>query len=330
MAQREWHHIRQLIAENTGYTGEIVIKGYRSSGRSRLVTAELRSQRRSLIVKMADHGDEPAREAEMIDFVCRNFRHTPNIVFVSRELSTFAAEFLPLATTLVPLLSQAALAALASLGEPLAALHRMVDTEDRPPHESRPVAANLDPVVLGEWMQASPAAKAFIRKAQESHAVRAALARVARNTQSPEGFIHGDLKLDNILIGYGRPLLIDFELAGTGPIVRDLAAVLGSMLHIWVRTLKIGESEIVREADEDGSVLLSQVQGTASEFLAGYCAHYGVAQVRDIGLSDALVQWLIGRAYADCFYETVAPPTAWVMLQVAHNIARGYYPFDVS
>jgi hypothetical protein len=72
-------------------------------------------------------------------------------------------------------------------------------------------------------------AKRLVEEVAERPAVVAAITRLARawTARTP---IHGDIKFDNVLVAPGRMVLVDWELAGLGEPVWDLAGVVDGLL----------------------------------------------------------------------------------------------------
>jgi Ser/Thr protein kinase RdoA (MazF antagonist) len=127
---------------------------------------------------------------------------------------------------------------LVALAGPLARLHTFEADRSRMPFAKIPLP-ELDPVNALEWASMSEGAKRVTRDVQ-ANPVLARTIREAFDGLGPRGLIHADLKLDNILSDSdNRPVLLDWECAGLGPLAWDLGAAVGSMLLLWADRLTL-------------------------------------------------------------------------------------------
>jgi hypothetical protein len=305
------------------------MKRHASSGRYQVFVIELEARSLQLFVKFAPDRSlmEWQLQRETIKFLADLFPDMPKVLIAPVEEPLIAFEYLPHAASLASLADDLALLHLQRLSLPISRLHALADFPNAKSFFALSNSPMLSPIWLREWAQASPAARVFTQRLQGSKPLHDACTR-ARAIRSPAGFIHGDIKLDNILIDHGNLFLIDFETAGLGGIARDISAVLGSMLWLWLKTVRIDSDGMISEFDESlHNVRLADVQHAAELFLTSYFDESKGSPLYERQISDTLAEWLVGRGYAQCSYQLTPPASSWLMLQLAHNIALGLFPF---
>uniref|UniRef100_Q01SQ4 Aminoglycoside phosphotransferase domain-containing protein n=1 Tax=Solibacter usitatus (strain Ellin6076) TaxID=234267 RepID=Q01SQ4_SOLUE len=90
-------------------------------------------------------------------------------------------------------------------------------------------------------------------------------------------FIHGDVKLDNIVQserdGRRISVLVDWEFAGSGDIRWDVGSVAGEILYMWIVDVVRRElgSASPPESDHRGTQALEQVRLLIAAFFKSYC-----------------------------------------------------------
>lgn len=93
---------------------------------------------------------------------------------------------------------------------------------------------DLDPVGLDIYLQSSNASIEFIKVIQKQGLYKSVKKRLEESAFTI-GYIHGDIKLDNIIFDQPNKLslLIDWENSGIGDIEYDIASLIGSALILW-------------------------------------------------------------------------------------------------
>lgn len=86
-------------------------------------------------------------------------------------------------------------------------------------------------------------------------------------------FIHGDFKVDNIMIWQGQLVAIDWESAGRGHREADLGIFIGCIVSIWLKEKAISYSGDIARILSMGDVGLKQCVLAISQFLARYCSN---------------------------------------------------------
>lgn len=323
MMDQDVARIRRLIVDLDPFS-RATISRHELSGRNRIYRVDLRD--RDLFVKLP--GDERymelQREPIVLGALASRFRHMPAVLATSTDPPAVAIALVDNAETVGVLAGRdpaRALSCLAGLAGPLAELHSCPVVVGDAPRVTTP----LDPIWYQEWLQASAGARSFVRKAQASPAISSASAR-ALSHSGTRGLIHGDLKSDNVLVVGDRTFLIDFELAGDGEILSDISAVLGSLVTVWLDQLDVTNDASQLSWAAESELDFDDVVIAAREFIQHYEEAVG-SEMDESSLADALVLWLVSRGYAASSFHVFPPPSAWLMLQVAHNIAKKGYPF---
>jgi len=129
--------------------------------------------------------------------------------------------------------------------------------------------APIDPIPIEEWIDASDAARELITIVQDRRRLCDAYQSLLR-TDEPRGFLHGDLKLDNVLLGKDGPRLIDWELSGYGPTNYDLASIVAALLDTWVRSIRASPNTNLTDWAAMAGVPLSVVSTTIRVLLTAY------------------------------------------------------------
>jgi hypothetical protein len=152
------------------------------------------------------------------------------------------------------LLATGATSALDCAGElrhTLRRLHRL-DSEDlsrSPPPVVRWLTGASEP------HRASPAQRRYLSAIQaQDWAVQAARACAIAWKDGPRTLVHGDLKLEHVVVGEGRVEIIDWETAGAGLAIWDYAGVAQSVLVravVGAGEPTVQEREFVREVTRD-------------------------------------------------------------------------------
>jgi aminoglycoside phosphotransferase len=137
------------------------------------------------------------------------------------------------------------------LGTTLAELHS-TPVDDAPEFSPRShptmTFGSISPEMLAE---APRAFSDLLRLIQADDRMNAAIGEL-RVTWRTDSVIHGDLKLDNVLVvdeGEAAVFLVDWELAGTGDRRWDCGAVIGSYLHTGLEAIRRQPETAARSLD---------------------------------------------------------------------------------
>lgn len=204
------------------------------------------------------------------------------------------------------------LARLAALGPVLAELHALAPGADAP--NARPLMS-LDPVPSQVLSWASGIVVNLLQGSQSSAALVRADALCRNAPVTDKVVVHGDLKVDNVLVYRNRQVLIDFDGSGLGLGWQDLAAVLGSMVEVWLRSLR-GDADTLHE-----TISWPAIQAAADALLTAYGRERIGVRLDTLWAGVAL--WLVWRAVAMVSYGGRA--AAWpadVRLATAEWIAQ--------
>lgn len=114
---------------------------------------------------------------------------------------------------------------------------------------------------------------------QADAAAIAALAELAICAEDPPqiALIHGDVKLDNVLVesAGSRVVLVDWEMGGSGDPAWDLGALVGDLLSRWLVSAQVRCAAPVRRWLADARVSQSTAAGAARAALDAYSAAGG-------------------------------------------------------
>ncbi len=151
----------------------------------------------------------------------------------------------------------------------------------------------------------------------------AGLLEGADGTAQPEVFVHGDLKFDNVLsdrAGYGVKI-IDWECAGRGAAIIDLAAFSASLIYEGIRLGAVAAQRSAQDGMMRADVETTKAWTAISAFFASYREHTKAAKL-DVHSLIRLGAWfLLARAtsYTDAIGAFDRLPK--MLVRVAHNMA---------
>lgn len=145
---------------------------------------------------------------------------------------------------------------------------------------SRPERPRLFPLTPQEYGRTPDGVLAILRSLEQCPDVRDELARARRRRPDGEVFVHGDYKPDNLLLappGRGAPAVhvIDWELAGRGDPVEDLAALAAGLIAVAL------QARVAVAAEHTPAALRSCVDLAAADtfaFLGAFLAAYRVVR----------------------------------------------------
>jgi aminoglycoside phosphotransferase (APT) family kinase protein len=143
---------------------------------------------------------------------------------------------------------------------------------------------------------------------------------------SSSHWVHGDAKLDNVLVGarVGRRVTatwIDLELAGAGDPAMDLGFLLGDVVHHWLAGIPTEPSEPLASSLTRARWPFAELRRRAHALLEGY-GRKGKADAttsprRVVAFAGA---FLVGRALANVLVHGALTPFALVCLHVARSL----------
>lgn len=185
---------------------------------------------------------------------------------------------------------------------------------------AQPPLSQLDPVHVSAWIDGTKASIHVLQHLQSRPVLCTAL-RAAHDGGGPQGLIHGDLKPDNILRGPERPVVIDWELCGTGAVAWDLGSLVGSMLAIW-----IGGFDLTGDRPSawfDGAqVPYRDVTRAVSRLLTSYGEHAATVTPTTTEVATATAAWLIGRSWTESLLRREVNALHLLQLIVAEAVVR--------
>lgn len=215
----------------------------------------------------------------------------------------------------------------ASMGEAVAAIHSYRGTFDELPAVAPPPILRFDRPTLDVLEYHSGASLELIRIVQARDELNGALSALARQW-SPATRTHNDLRSDNIILaaGDGSPVVIDWEMAGLGDPLWDLAAPLAEQLMWWLDdgTAWVGPTSPGSMASGAGRAL-SHVHAFAFAFLDAYLSgmRKHAPRLAEISITE-LTKWCAARLVQAAFESTYRSPLVTAstrqLLQLALNM----------
>ena len=203
----------------------------------------------------------------------------------------------------------------------LARIHSL-DLPGAPP--AAPAIPQLDPIDIHLWTQCGMAAREVVRYVQHSDILCEAMRTVVDDVAG-HVFIHGDIKLDNLLLSGHRSTIIDWELCGRGPAGRDLGGLIGSAVTIWV-------DRIALDHLGDAHAILGRSRRypirAAADLFARYTKWISTRSKwesgSDLPSKDKVVahiaSWLVARTLADATLSYDLSPHQLLRLIVVENL----------
>jgi len=236
------------------------------------------------------------REARFLEY-CRDQstgspppRYIPRLVHYSPEQALLAVELIPNAMTLwsyLELQSDHGLGVVAgrALGRALGSLHRSL-AQSNVIQEPRiewlesglPWAMTAHRPGPGMLASLSPANNQLLRILQTEPGLSARLDRICQEWR-PSTVIHGDIKLDNVLVTmHPEPpedagveiWIVDWEMVQFGDPAWDLAGALQDFLIYWVTSMPLSNELTVEEMVAGARVPLASVRSATRALWLGY------------------------------------------------------------
>lgn len=188
------------------------------------------------------------------------------------------------------------------LGLAVAAIHTFRSASPLPLADT-PWIFSLPELRLERLRQMSSAQFELLRIVQESRALCRGLLRL-RELWCPVSFIHGDLRLGNVLARRMRRRrwdlkIVDWELSGSGDPAWDIACVFADFLSLWVFSMPFVHGCTPGDLLRSARLPLARVQKAAQSFWSAYAA------AQDIGSSEILANagCLTGARLIQLAYE---------------------------
>lgn len=217
----------------------------------------------------------------------------------------------------------------AALGAAIASIHSYRGSEDDLPVVSPPPILRFAEPTLDVLEYHSGASLELIRMVQTRDGLNDALRDLA-TAWSPVARIHNDLRSDNVIVedGTGDLVVIDWEMAGLGDPLWDLAGPLAEQVAWWLDDPEAWTAP-ARAGDGGGSdgamEALSRVHAFAYAFIDSYVAgmRENKPHAAPVRIAD-LMRWcaarLIQAAFESTYRSPVVTATARQLLQVALNM----------
>lgn len=279
------------------------------AGRNRLFLVETADGRQWLAKQSLTF---PHAEAWFYREAGRHHFAAPHCLLADVENDVVVIEYLSPATPLDRIAREnlaAALECLPNLANALATLHGTLAEVSEVP-VSPTAFPELDPIEVQFWLDLSPGARDLVAGLQRNPKLSGALRR-ALEGPGTLGLIHGDLKLDNILLHAGTPCLVDWECCGRGSIETDLGAVIGSFIMVWTD----------HWLDRIGSrgTSLDQILSACGHFLDIYAGRRHLDLDRD-HLAAGVAAWIVGRTWVESTFSRRAVPSHAIRLLIAEDL----------
>ena len=209
---------------------------------------------------------------------------------------------------------------LVSLAPVLAELHRW-PTEGAEVPSATPPLPELDPVHVSAWVDGTQPSRHLLRSLQRRERLCQSLRRACARV-GPQGLIHGDLKLDNVLSSPAGPIVIDWELGGHGPLAWDLGSVLGSILAIWIDGADL-DQPAPDHWFENAVIPYPEACSAVRRFVSEYRARVTGPMMPTLSiLVDYLASWLVARSWVESSLIPQVNPRHLLRLIIAEGIVR--------
>jgi tRNA A-37 threonylcarbamoyl transferase component Bud32 len=253
-------------------------------------------------------------------------RHIPRKISFDPELGLLVIELIPNGRSLHEVLMQSGKMEpghARTLGVVLAGIHNRV-TPDWSEHDILPpytLGLNTPHYTLLNYL--SPANLRLLEAIQNDEVLSAGMDDLRANWQ-PTAFIHGDAKLDNIVVAPDAFLLVDWELATVGDPRWDVGSVFSSFLSNWIASMPMAHGARHDLMAREARLPLDKLQAASRRFWHAYATTSGL----DLSgrFRDEATAYCGGRLVQTAYeYMQVAPrltANAIYMIQMAANILK--------
>jgi hypothetical protein len=159
------------------------------------------------------------------------------------------------------------------LGRALAAIHVRVSKRNATAgmlSEALPWILQIDAVDLKEMEQ--PSLRRMLELIRGERDLIAAIVALKGRWQH-ETLIHGDAKLDNVLVGMGkrpRVWLVDWAFSGIGDPAWDVGTIMHSCLIVWLHGVHFRREQPFDDALQNAIIPLSLVRAFLAALISGY------------------------------------------------------------
>jgi aminoglycoside phosphotransferase (APT) family kinase protein len=289
------------------------------SGRNRIAVREAGDAKH--LVKSSGEAGDAWREGWFYATHGPSYGFAPRCLELDRAGRTVVLELLPEARDAQELGRTdptRALRALTELGEALASLHRL-PLDSRAPL-AQPVLPPIERPSAAHLQASTPALWDCLRDLQGRRGLIDGYERWRAGLVA-DRVVHGDLKLDNVIVAEERVLLADWELAGRGDPSVDVGGAIGSMATVWLDGLALSPDEPAERWVDRGAVSFGALRAAIAAFADGYA---GVARDRDWS-ADAVrsaAYWLVARAVSEASLSRAYAPATMLKLRVASSLAK--------
>ena len=140
------------------------------------------------------------------------------------------------------------------------------------------------------------------------------------------GFVHGDLKFDNIFLDEATPSgvrLIDIDDVGPGDRAWDLGVVVGELIRHWLDSVDIADLDDLEASLGSARIPFESIQGA----IRAFCARYGQSEANrtQIAQRGDLVLYFAGRHLITSVVSTLAfnaklARSHWARLHIGANL----------
>lgn len=295
-----------------------------SSGRNRLHLIELDGEATILLKQFFDRTgfDTEMEAAELSAVMGLNAPYR----FVDDATSTIAFAYLEDHQTLAELGRDDAMGCIEQwvrLGEKIASWHGLRGFETTTASPWQIAFPALDPVEAQAWLRSSLGAREVMQNLLESDGLPSTYERTRRGL-GPHGFIHGDLRADNVLINDERLAVIDWELSGHGPLAVDLASSIGSIVEVWLRGLDLDPEAEVSDWVSRGSVPYEAVGFGAVRLMTRYLSTLPeeLTPPSRTELANHISSYLVARSWNEAGLRDRANGLDRLRLLVASNVDK--------
>lgn len=236
-----------------------------------------------------------------------NYSQKPKMLMVDKKNNLIGLKFYAESHTLYEINGQSqerCLQLLSSTAIDLSELHNL--PIDKAKHNAHLFLPDIDPVNIEFWQSASPALKKMIYLLQNQGSI-SHIKFVTRNQKPIRGLIHGDLKLDNILVVNESLVYIDWELCGIGDLSWDVAAIIGSMVIIWLDSLDIDDGDDPYVWEKSSGIRFELLNETVNNFLKIYLGNINTKVRKQLTINHIIsntILWLIMRTWAEASQST--------------------------
>ncbi len=316
------HSVQLLLGAVLPECGPFTVHSHPQSGRHCLYVGQDEGGVRYLVKRTPPSAGGAAAETWFYGHLEPRFEYAPKPLAVVEDQHVVVLEYLDGADSVSDMARRdprAGLAGLVDAASPVARLHSLAPEGTDGPLTTTTLAP-LDPVPLDLWNSSSDGARTVIALLQG----RTRLAEAYRSQREPGGprtFVHGDIKVDNILYLDGRPYLIDWELAGIGTPTMDLGAAVGSMVCLWVDNLAADADASIATWVRDAPLQWDDVRDAARRFVSTYLTNLTAAVDVPVGdIVRAAATWVVARTWADASQRHAATPWDRLRLITANSL----------